>query len=152
MRDESSLMHDRAWRRTVVTAIAAAAVLLGAAAASLLVGPFAIPPRVLLETLLGSRPDAMAAQVILTIRLPRLLAACFGGWALAVAGLVFQALLRNPLASEYTLGVSSGAALGAVGAALIHATSPLATPLAAFAGAVATIVIVLLLAHARLAF
>lgn len=146
------LMHRLATRRTVVTAIIATAALAAAAAASLLVGPFAIAPRTLFDTLLGSRPEAMEAQVIFTIRLPRLVAACVGGWALAVAGLVFQALLRNPLASEYTLGVSSGAALGAVGAALLHLASPLATPVAAFLGAVATIAVVLFLARARLAF
>src|SRR5947209_16586861 len=95
---------------------------------------------------------SIESQVIFTIRLPRLAAACIAGWALAISGLVFQSLLRNPLASEYTLGVSSGAALGAVIAALLHLPSPLATPLAAFLGAVATILIVLFLARARLAF
>ena len=114
-------------RRAVVTAVIAMALLAAAAVASLLIGPFSIAPHTLIDTLLGSHPGSMEAQVIFTIRLPRLVAACVAGWALAVAGLVFQALLRNPLASEYTLGVSSGAALGAVGAALIHATSPLAT-------------------------
>jgi iron complex transport system permease protein len=139
-------------RRAMVTAFVAAAALALAAAASLAVGPYAIGPRALIETLLGSHPGTMEAQVLFTIRLPRLAAACIGGFALAIAGLVFQALLRNPLASEYTLGVSSGAALGAVGAALLHLRSPLATPIAAFLGAVSTIAIVLLLARARLAF
>jgi iron complex transport system permease protein len=139
-------------RRTVIAALAALAVLIAAAAASLVIGPFAITTRTLVQTLLGARPDAMAAQVIFGIRLPRLVAACICGAALAVAGLVFQALLRNPLASEYTLGVSSGAALGAVFAVLLRLGSPYATPVAAFIGAIATIVLVLVLARARLAF
>lgn len=139
-------------RRVIVAVVVATAALAAAATASLLIGPFAISVKTLIHTLAGSRDDAMAAQVILRIRLPRLALACVGGCALAVSGLVFQALLRNALASEYTLGVSSGAALGAVGAALLHLTSPLATPLAAFAGALATIALVLMLAHARLAF
>jgi iron complex transport system permease protein len=139
-------------RRTALATAATLAVLGTGAMASLVIGPFDITPRVLLQTLVGAHPDALAAQVIFGIRLPRLVAACVCGAALAVAGLVFQALLRNPLASEYTLGVSSGAALGAVGAALLHLGSPFATPLAAFAGAVSTIVLVLFLAHARLAF
>ena len=141
-----------ALRRAVATALAAAAVLVLAAAASLIVGPYPIGPRALVETLFGAHPGTMEAQVLFTIRLPRLVAACIGGFALAVAGLVFQALLRNPLASEYTLGVSSGAALGAVGAALLQFRSPLATSIAAFLGAVSTIAVVLLLARARLAF
>lgn len=139
-------------RRAAATAFVAAAVLALAAAASLATGPSAIGPGTLVRTLLGSHAGTMEAQVLFTIRLPRLAAACIGGFALAIAGLVFQALLRNPLASEYTLGVSSGAALGAVGAALLQLRSPLATPIAAFLGAVSTIAIVLLLARARLAF
>src|ERR1051325_1738861 len=139
-------------RRAAATAFMAAAVLALAAAASLATGPYAIRPSTLVQTLVGSHAGAMAAQGVFTIRLPRLAGACIGGFALAIAGLVFQALLRNPLASEYTLGVSSGAALGAVGAALLHLRSPLATPVAAFVGAFLTIAIVLLLARARLAF
>lgn len=139
-------------RRVTVSVAAALAVLIAAAAASLLTGPYAIAPRTLVETLAGSHPGSMEAQVLFTIRLPRLAAACAGGFALALAGLVFQALLRNPLASEYTLGVSSGASLGAVGVALLQLKSPLATPIAAFIGAISTIAIVLLLSRARLAF
>jgi len=139
-------------RRMLMATSATLAVLIAAAIASLVTGPFRIAPQVVLQTLLGHHSDAMTAQVIFGIRLPRLVTACICGAALAVAGLVFQALLRNPLASEYTLGVSSGAALGAVSAALLHLGSPFATPLAAFVGAIATIVLVLLLARARLAF
>jgi iron complex transport system permease protein len=139
-------------RRAAATSLAAAAVLALAAAASLATGPYAIEPGTLVQTLLGSHAGTMEAQVLFTIRLPRLAAAGIGGFALAIAGLVFQALLRNPLASEYTLGVSSGAALGAVGAVLLQLRSPLATPVAAFLGAISTIAIVLLLARARLAF
>ncbi|HYC59669.1 MAG TPA: iron ABC transporter permease [Thermoanaerobaculia bacterium] len=139
-------------RRTDVTALVAIAALLAGAAVSLMVGPYAIERRTLLDTLSGARPDTVESQVIFTIRMPRLVAACISGWALAIAGLVFQALLRNPLASEYTLGVSSGAALGAVAATLLGLGAPLATPAFAFAGAVATIALVLLLARARLAF
>ena len=51
--------------------------------------------------------------IFFQIRIPRTLAAFFTGGGLAVAGMVFQALFRNPLASPYTLGVSGGASLGA---------------------------------------
>src|SRR5918996_3633377 len=58
--------------------------------------------------------DNLDAQVFFVARLPRVVAAALVGSGLAVAGVVFQALLRNPLASPDTLGVSAGATLGAV--------------------------------------
>jgi iron complex transport system permease protein len=73
------------------------------------------------------------------IRLPRILLGVIVGAALAVAGACFQALLRNPLADPYVLGVSSGAALGAIISLIISSRATLATPLAAFVGAGVTI-------------
>ena len=58
--------------------------------------------------------DNIDAQIFFVARLPRVLAAALVGSALALAGVVFQALLRNPLASPDTLGVSAGASLGAM--------------------------------------
>jgi iron complex transport system permease protein len=85
-------------------------------------------------------------MIVIDIRLPRILLAIFVGASLSVAGTSFQALLRNPLADPYVLGVSSGAALGAVLALIIepHIAVPpgvaaLLTPLGAFLGAAATI-------------
>jgi iron complex transport system permease protein len=77
--------------------------------------------------------------IMVDIRLPRILLGIVVGAALSVAGAGFQALLRNPLADPYVLGVSSGAALGAILALLVAPAFPLMTPLAAFLGAVATI-------------
>jgi iron complex transport system permease protein len=73
------------------------------------------------------------------IRLPRILLGIVVGAALSVAGASFQALLRNPLADPYVLGVSSGAAFGVILALLLAPMLPLLTPLAAFLGATATI-------------
>src|SRR5712671_3066750 len=85
-------------------------------------------------------------MIVIEIRLPRILLAIVVGASLAVAGTSFQALLRNPLADPYVLGVSSGAALGAVLALILepHLALPvwlaaLFTPLGAFLGATATI-------------
>jgi len=85
-------------------------------------------------------------MIISDIRLPRIILAIFVGASLSVAGTSFQALLRNPLADPYVLGVSSGAALGAVLALIAepHLAIPpvfaaLFTPLGAFLGAAATI-------------
>ena len=64
--------------------------------------------------------DNADAQIFFIARLPRVLAAALVGASLAAAGVVFQALLRNPLATPDTLGVSSGAALGAMLAITFH--------------------------------
>lgn len=77
--------------------------------------------------------------IIFEIRLPRILLGVLVGAALSVAGTGFQALLRNPLADPFVLGVSSGAALGAILSLVIAPRAPVAMPLAAFAGALATI-------------
>jgi iron complex transport system permease protein len=84
-------------------------------------------------------------MIVFQIRLPRILMAILVGAALSVAGAGFQALLRNPLADPYVLGVSSGAALGAILSLIVAGGPTIATPLAAFAGAVATISVVYLL-------
>ena len=66
-----------------------------------------------------SGPDNAAATIIWQIRLPRVILAAFVGGTLALGGLVFQALLRNPLAEPYILGISGGSAIGAILAMLI---------------------------------
>src|SRR5262249_15844833 len=82
----------------------------------------------------------------LDIRLPRILLAIFVGASLSVSGTSFQALLRNPLADPYVLGVSSGASVGAVLALILEPHLPilpgigaLLTPLGAFIGAACAI-------------
>jgi iron complex transport system permease protein len=88
-------------------------------------------------------PVGPEGLIILSVRLPRILLAGLVGAALAVAGCAFQALLRNPLADPYILGVSSGSALGAVSAILVglSATS-FGIPLASFCGAIITVMLV----------
>ena len=97
--------------------------------------------------------DNVDAQIFFVARLPRVLAAALVGAALALAGVVFQALLRNPLASPDTLGVSAGAALGAVLAITFNVDFTLlgvtAVPLASFAGAIGALIIVYGLSAAR---
>jgi iron complex transport system permease protein len=66
-----------------------------------------------------SEPGAATATIIWQIRMPRVILAAFVGGGLALGGLVFQALLRNPLAEPYILGISGGAAIGAILAMLI---------------------------------
>jgi iron complex transport system permease protein len=83
--------------------------------------------------------DNVDAQIFFLARLPRVLAAALVGSALAAAGVVFQAMLRNPLATPFTLGVSAGASLGAMLAIVAGASAAIgpfsAVPLASLAGA-----------------
>ena len=93
------------------------------------------------------------AQIFFIARLPRVLAAALVGSALAMAGVVFQALLRNPLASPDTLGVSAGASLGAMTAITLNAAFSVAgipaLPLASFVGALGAFGVVALLSLVR---
>jgi iron complex transport system permease protein len=91
------------------------------------------------------------ASIILDLRLPRVIAGALVGAALSVAGSVLQALLRNPLADPYVLGISSGAAVGAVLAILFGLGATIlgsyAVPGAAFAGALLTLLFVYFIAR-----
>ncbi len=95
------------------------------------------------RALAGVQPDR---QILFGIRVPRVLLAALVGGALAAAGVAFQALLRNPLADPYILGVSGGAAVGAVAAVLMGFGSTVAglsaVPAMAFLGAVGAIFLV----------
>ncbi|MBW1649232.1 MAG: iron ABC transporter permease [Deltaproteobacteria bacterium] len=87
--------------------------------------------------------------IILNIRMPRVLAAVISGWGLAAAGVIIQALLKNPLGSPSTLGISQGAAFGVSLAIVIFGTQNLDgayyTGIFAFIGALGTIFIILAL-------
>ena len=83
--------------------------------------------------------------IIFGLRLPRIILAIGSGAALAMAGAAFQALLRNPLADPYVLGVSSGAALGAIVGIMFASQFSFARPLLSFAGASAATFVVYLL-------
>ncbi|MFB6156050.1 MAG: FecCD family ABC transporter permease [Haloferacaceae archaeon] len=93
---------------------------------ALLSGPITVPVRVLPSVLLGQR-GGTAARVVWNIRLPRIVAALGAGFGLAVAGAVLQSLLRNPLASPYTLGISQAAAFGAAVAIVVLGAGSSAT-------------------------
>jgi iron complex transport system permease protein len=98
------------------------------------------------------RGDPIAASIFWQLRLPRILLALLGGAALATSGLGFQTLFRNPLAEPYTLGVSSGAALGAVIALRFEGGQFLGLSLvglASFAGALGATALIVGLAMRR---
>jgi iron complex transport system permease protein len=108
---------------------------------SVMVGSVDIDPREVIQALLGIRavPEDPVVTIVRQIRLPRAILAGMVGACLALAGLGFQAISRNPLADPAVLGVSSGASFGVLIAMLLGLTGPFANPavvtLFAFAGA-----------------
>ncbi len=94
----------------------------------------------------GEGPAAETARLVASLRAPRVALAALVGGCLAAAGAALQALLKNPLADPFLLGTSGGAAVGAALAA-VAGLSPFVSPVAAFAGAVASSVGVAALAR-----
>src|ERR1700721_3255119 len=100
-----------------------------------------------MTALLGSH-DSVVREVILDLRLPRALNAFSTGGLLALAGVLMQVLLRNPLADPYVLGISGGAAVAAL-AAMLLGFGGLMIDGAAGGGALGATLLVFALAHAR---
>ncbi|MFC1843586.1 FecCD family ABC transporter permease [Thermodesulfobacteriota bacterium] len=98
----------------------------------------------------NSDPDSVTATIIWQIRLPRVILAAFVGGTLALGGLVFQALLRNPLAEPYILGISGGSAIGAILAMLIGLSYFPGVAILSFAGSLLVLVFVTTIAGATL--
>ncbi len=98
------------------------------------------------QALVHNRPlEPALATIIWRIRLPRVILAFLVGATLSLGGLVFQALLRNPLAEPYILGISGGSAIGAIGGILLGLSYFPGVSLMAFAGSLATLLILLAL-------
>lgn len=87
--------------------------------------------------------DSMLYTIIWQIRFPRVLLAALVGAALSLGGLVFQALLRNPLAEPYILGISGGSAIGAIIGILMGFSRFPGVSLMAFTGSIATLLLIL---------
>ncbi|MGU9866838.1 Fe(3+) dicitrate ABC transporter permease subunit FecD [Kluyvera ascorbata] len=119
--------------------------LAGFSALSLQMGVIAVPWRALLTDWHTGREYH---YVLTAYRLPRLLLALFVGAALAVAGVLVQGIVRNPLASPDILGVNHAASLASVGALLLLPSLPvIALPLLAFAGGMAGLILLRMLAN-----
>ena len=136
-----------------------ASVLAAAVALSATLGflPVSVPDviAIFFAKLQGQAPpagiDPVAATVVADVRMPRILAAVLVGGLLGVSGAVFQAILLNPLADSYTLGISTGAAFGAslvIVLQIFGLTLPsgVTIPIFAFGGAIGTLAVVLFLA------
>lgn len=116
---------------------------------SLSAGSFTFSLREIFILVISGSGDSVEQVIFWQIRLPRALLAGLVGAALSLAGATFQATLRNPLADPYLLGVSGGAALGAVAALTSGVAFALLVPLSAFAGALISLLLVYLIARAH---
>jgi iron complex transport system permease protein len=144
---------SRAGMKAAGTLAALAALLAVAAVLSFKTGQVAISWAELwraLGTPDAPEPAASARRILLELRLPRIILGAVVGAALAASGTVFQAVLRNPLADPYLLGLSGGAGLGATLVLVSGASqaAPLLLPAAAFAGALLAVFAVYRLAGA----
>lgn len=143
---------NRSWPALVLALLALVLLSLGSGAVP--VG-FSDSARILFAKLLGQQQwldgmPAMATALVWDVRLPRILTAMAVGGGLAVAGAIFQGVLRNPLADSYTLGVSAGGALGACLCLLagFAGFGVLSVSVWALAGALGALGVVLLMARA----
>ena len=138
---ESRVVSRAPLRGLAVLVLLALAVFL----AALLIGSSGISAPRALAALAGGGDEA-TRTVLIGVRLPRVLAGFGVGSLLALAGVLLQALFRNPLADPYVLGVSGGAAVGAL-LAMIAGTAVVVVQSAAVAGALAAVGVVYLLAR-----
>jgi len=115
--------------------------------AGLAIGAVSLPVSAVLPALVGDG-DPLAVTIVRELRLPRVVLAILVGCALGGSGAALQGTLRNPLAEPYLLGVSGGAAVGAVIAMTVGITGATTLPLAAFGGAIGAVILVLGLARA----
>jgi len=120
------------------------AIILLVAAYAVAKGTYDIPLKGVFRALSGNA-DATVGVVITNIRMPRVLAAIVCGWGLSLAGLSIQSLLKNPLGSPSTLGISQGAAFGAAAAIVVFGAEVFSVTAFAFGGAMAATLVVLVL-------
>ncbi|MCL1697532.1 MULTISPECIES: iron ABC transporter permease [unclassified Lysinibacillus] len=129
--------------KTIVAYVTAITLLIISIWCGVAIGSVHIP----LEVLWNKAADETAANILWKIRLPRVLLAGLVGASLAIAGAAFQGLLKNPLADPYTLGVSSGASVGAVMTIFFSLSIPVVghftLPIFSMIGAILTMVAVM---------
>jgi ABC-type Fe3+-siderophore transport system permease subunit len=141
-------------RRTLIACGALALALIAAIVLMSLFGSEQLPARAALCAILsgGSRQCGLGADqydILFQLRLPRILLAAAVGGSLATAGASYQALLRNPLAEPYLLGVSNGAAVGTMIALVFFGANEWSRPVMAFGGALIATLAVYQLARGR---
>ena len=159
MKQSKQSEYTRYVKRKWIALFILCAVMLGAGLLSLSLGAARLPLSEILRVLTGSGEDA-SRTILFHVRIPRIITAISVGIALAMAGCVMQNVLRNPLASASTLGISQGASFGAA-VAIVHfeagtgllsgtavmAANPYTVTLFAFLGGITTTILILLLSY-----
>lgn len=147
---DAAYKRDRV--RSIVFLIVLSGLLIGAVLLSLRAGSYDTPMAELIRGLFGQSADPRIGLVVRNIRLPRICTALLAGGGLGLAGCILQSVLRNPLASASTLGVSQGATFGAAFAIVVlglEGTSGFGIPLCAFLGSIAVALVILGLSRSR---
>ena len=141
----SGLLKKILWTAIFLTALLAASMVMG-----ILMGSTGVGIKRAILSLASPRESApMLHTIIWQIRFPRVLLAALVGAALSLGGLVFQALLRNPLAEPYILGISSGSGIGAILGILAGLSRFPGVSLTAFAGSIATLLLLFVMSSGK---
>lgn len=142
MNIEKPLLIKRLW----VVSFSLLLVLLAAMFLGLSLGSSQSGIKAVFQNLLGIGPqDPMLDTIIWKIRFPRILLATLVGGTLSLGGLVFQAILKNPLAEPYILGISGGSAIGAIIGILMGLVRFPGVSLMAFSGSIGTLLLILVM-------
>jgi len=143
---DKPLLIKRLW----VVSFSLMLVLLAAMFLGLSLGSSQSGIKAVFQNLLGIGPhDPMLDTIIWKIRFPRVLLATLVGGTLSLGGLVFQALLKNPLAEPYILGISGGSAIGAIIGILIGLVRFPGVSLMAFSGSIGTLLLILVMSSGQ---
>ncbi len=133
-------------RKIILSTLVLFCLLLVVAFLGLATGSSGFQPGRLIKILSGEGgSDSLMASIIWKIRFPRVILAALVGATLSTGGLVFQALLRNPLAEPYILGVSGGAAIGAILGIVMGLAYFPGVGITAFSGSILTLLVILLI-------
>jgi iron complex transport system permease protein len=137
-------------KRILTISIGMLLVLIAAAVLGISVGSAGGGFETVIRSIFGKTvADSSLEDIIWRIRLPRVVLAALVGAALSSGGLVFQALLRNPLAEPYILGISGGAAIGAISGILLGLSQFPGVSLSSFIGSMITLALLLMIASGR---
>ena len=137
-------------KRLLAVSLLLMLVLLAAMFLGISQGSTPIGMQAVMRNLLGTAaPDSMLNTIIWHIRFPRVLLSALVGATLSLGGLVFQALLRNPLAEPYILGISGGSAIGAIIGILMGFSRFPGVSLMAFAGSITILLLILLMSSGQ---
>lgn len=136
--------------RIILISLVFILILISLAGLALCIGPSRWDLNALVQVFFGqATADPTLATIVWDIRLPRAALAALSGGTLALGGLVFQAMLRNPLADPYILGVSGGSAVGAIVAVILGLPRYPGMSILAFLGSLTTVLAVLFLTSGR---